>query len=204
MAMPWEAAHLPAIVQAWYPGEQGGRAVADVLFGDVNPAGRLPVTFYRSTGDLPDFEDYSMSNRTYRYFNGRPLFAFGHGLSYTRFGYSDARLNATTVSAGDTVKVSFDLKNIGKRDGDEVAQVYFRHVNSSVPQPKLALCGFARIHLEPGQMVRVNIDISVERFRHWDTTRKQYAVEPGKYELMVGGASDDLRLHLPLNIAATK
>ena len=84
IAMPWEAKHLPAIVQAWYPGEQGGRAVAEVLFGDVNPAGRLPVTFYRSTSDLPPFDDYSMTNRTYRYFNGKPLFAFGHGLSYTQ------------------------------------------------------------------------------------------------------------------------
>ena len=93
MAMPWEAEHLPAIVQAWYPGEQGGRAVAEVLFGDVNPAGRLPVTFYRSTADLPAFEDYSMSNRTYRYFDGKPLFAFGHGLSYTKFSYTNAALN---------------------------------------------------------------------------------------------------------------
>ena len=90
MAMPWEAEHLPAILQAWYPGEQGGRAVAEVLFGDVNPAGHLPVTFYRSTADLPAFDDYSMSNRTYRYFNGKPLFAFGHGLSYTKFNYRTA------------------------------------------------------------------------------------------------------------------
>ena len=88
IAMPWEAEHLPAIVQAWYPGEEGGRAVAEVLFGDVNPAGRLPVTFYASTADLPAFDDYSMANRTYRYFTGKPLFAFGHGLSYTKFDYA--------------------------------------------------------------------------------------------------------------------
>ena len=94
IAMPWEAEHLPAILQAWYPGEQGGRAVADVLFGDVNPAGRLPVTFYRATDDLPPFEDYSMSNRTYRYFGGTPLFAFGHGLSYTKFDYCGASARA--------------------------------------------------------------------------------------------------------------
>ena len=94
IAMPWEAKNLPAIVQAWYPGEQGGRAVAEVLFGDVNPAGRLPITFYRSTDDLPAFENYSISNRTYRYFNGTPEFAFGHGLSYTKFDYSGAQLNA--------------------------------------------------------------------------------------------------------------
>ena len=97
MAMPWEAENLPAIVQAWYPGEEGGRAVAEVLFGDVNPAGRLPVTFYRSTADLPPFDDYSMANRTYRYFKGKPLFAFGHGLSYTQFDYSAAAARRNQV-----------------------------------------------------------------------------------------------------------
>ncbi len=101
IAMPWEAEHLPAIVQAWYPGEQGGRAVAEILFGDVNPAGRLPVTSYRSTEDLPDFEEYSMSNRTYRYFNGQALFAFGHGLSYTAFDYQNRQDRTMhTLSAG--------------------------------------------------------------------------------------------------------
>ena len=99
IAMPWEAENLPAIVQAWYPGEQGGRAVADVLFGDANPAGRLPVTFYAATADLPPFEDYSMSNRTYRYFNGQPEFAFGHGLSYTKFDYTAATLDKSKYTA---------------------------------------------------------------------------------------------------------
>jgi beta-glucosidase len=204
IAMPWEAKNLPAILQAWYPGEQGGRAVAEVLFGDENPAGRLPITFYRSTDDLPAFENYSMSNRTYRYFNGTPLFAFGHGLSYTKFNYTDARLNAKNFNADDTIKISFTLKNSGKRDGDEVAQVYFRHVHSAVPQPKLALCGFARVHLPKNQTARVTLEIPAERFRYWDTAKKQYAVEPGDYELLVGAASDDIRARLPLKIAATK
>jgi beta-glucosidase len=202
VAMPWEAENLPAIMQAWYPGEQGGRAVADVLFGDANPAGRLPVTFYRSTEDLPAFENYSMSNRTYRYFSGTPLFAFGHGLSYTKFDYSDAQLNSTNFNAGDTVKISFTLQNSGARDGDEVAQVYFRHVNSAVPQPRLALCGFARIHLLQNQIARVTVDIPAERLRYWDTDKKQYIVEAGDYEIMVGAASDDIRLRVPLKIAA--
>ena len=200
IAMPWEARHLPAILQAWYPGEQGGRAVAEILFGDVNPAGRLPVTFYRSTSDLPDFEDYSMSNRTYRYFNGKPLFAFGHGLSYTRFHYSSATIDTSRFSASATVKVSFDLKNSGKWDGDEVAQVYFRHKHSAVPQPKLALCGFARVHLAQGGMSHITLDIPAERFRYWDTTNKQYIVEPGDYELLIGAASDDIRLRVPFKI----
>ena len=202
MAIPWEAANLPAILQAWYPGEEGGRAVAEVLFGDVNPAGRLPVTFYRSTADLPAFEDYSMSNRTYRYFNGQPLFAFGHGLSYTKFDYSNPGIDEPFYSPGDTMKLSFTLKNTGARAGDEVAQVYFRHVNPALTQPKLALCGFVRVHLERRQRVNVTVNIPVERLRYWDTARKQYAVEPGDYELLIASASDDIRLRASLKIMA--
>lgn len=203
IAMPWAAEHLPAIVQAWYPGEQGGTAVANVLFGDANPAGRLPVTFYRSTADLPPFEDYAMSNRTYRYFSGRPEFAFGHGLSYTKFHYAAAKLEKSKYAADDTVKISFTLKNSGARDGDEVPQIYFRHVHSALPQAKLALCGFTRIHLARGQGARVTVDIPAERFRYWDTAKQQYAVEPGDYELLVGAASDDIRLRVPLKITAS-
>jgi beta-glucosidase len=203
MALPWEAEHLPAIVQAWYPGEAGGQAVAEVLFGDINPAGRLPVTFYRSTEDLPPFDSYSMSNRTYRYFNGQPLFAFGHGLSYTKFDYSGAQLAAGTCAPGDTLKLSFTVKNTGPRDGDEVAQVYFRHVHSAAPQPKLALCGLQRIHLAKGKSRIVTLDIPAERFRYWDTSRKRYVVEPGQYELLAGAAADDIRLTAPVTIAGT-
>jgi len=201
IAMPWAANKLPAILQAWYPGQAGGQAVGEVLFGDVNPAGRLPVTFYRSTGDLPPFDDYSMSNRTYRYFNGQPLFAFGHGLSYTRFQYSAARLEADKVATGDTLSLAFNLQNSGGRDGDEVAQIYFRHVKSAVPQPKLALCGFVRIHLPQDGVARISLDIPVERFRYWDTAREQYTVEPGDYELLIGAASDDIRLRLPFEVS---
>jgi beta-glucosidase len=196
------ATNLPAILQAWYPGEQGGRAVADVLFGDVNPAGRLPVTFYHATADLPAFDNYSMSNRTYRYFNGQSDFAFGHGLSYTKFDYTNPKLDRTDFAAGDTIKLTFSLLNSGAWDGDEVAQVYFRHVNSARPQPRLALCSFVRIHLQASQGARFTMNIPAERFRNWDTTKKQYTVEPGSYELLVGAASDDIRLRVPLTIAA--
>ncbi len=202
MAMPWEAEHLPAIVQAWYPGEEGGTAVAGVLFGDVNPAARLPVTFYASTADLPAFEDYSMANRTYRYFGGKPLYAFGHGLSYTKFDYGDAKLDAPAVHAGETIKLAFTVTNSGDRDGDEVAQVYFRHVDSAVPQAKPALCAFKRIHLAKGEAATVALDIPAERFRSWDTAKKQYVVEAGKYELLAGGASDDIRQRTPMVIDA--
>lgn len=204
MAIPWEAENLSAIVQVWYPGEQGGRAVADVLFGDVNPAGRLPITFYRSTENLPAFDDYSMDNRTYRYFEGKPLFAFGHGMSYTKFDYSGARLNATNITAGGTVKVSFTVKNSGECDGDEVVQVYYRHVHSALPQARLALCSFVRTPLVQGQAAHITLNIPAERFRNWDAVKKQYVVEPGDYEILIGAASDDIRARLPLKILPAK
>src|ERR1051325_4816115 len=202
MAMPWETEHLPAILQLWYPGEQGGRAAAEILFGDINPSGHLPVTFYASTADLPDFRDYAMSNRTYRYFAGKPQFAFGHGLSYTTFRFQDARLDAKKLSADETAKISFVVKNTGDRDGDAVAQVYFRHVRSSVAQPKLALCGFTRVHLNRGETRQVTIEVPAKRLRYWDAGRKQYVVEAGDYEFLVGEASDDIRVKLPMTIAA--
>jgi len=200
MAMPWATENIPAILQAWYPGEQGGRAIADILFGDENPSGRLPVTFYKSTDDLPSFDDYSMSNRTYRYFDCQPEFAFGHGLSYTKFDYNDAKLSSAVVRSTAAVKVSFALANVGDRDGDEVAQVYFRHVNSAVPQPKLALCGFTRLHLQAGQGAHLTLQIPAERFRYWNEKKKSYQVEAGDYELLIGAASDDIRLRVPLTV----
>jgi beta-glucosidase len=204
IAMPWEAEHLPAIVQVWYPGEEGGKAVAEVLIGDVNPAGRLPVTFYRSTSDLPAFDNYSMSNRTYRYFSGKPLFAFGHGLSYTHFDYHQPKLDNSEVDASGTVTLTFELANTGKADGDEVAQVYFRHVHSAVPQPRLALCGFQRVHLGSGREETVRFEIPAARFRYWDTVRKQYIVEAGDYELLAGAASDDIRLRVPFKVNSNR
>jgi beta-glucosidase len=200
MAMPWEVAHVPAILQAWYPGEQGGKAVGEILFGDVNPSGHLPLTFYASTADLPDFRDYSMTNRTYRYFNGRPEFAFGHGLSYTKFKFSGGKLAAKAVSPDGTVKVSFTVKNSGERDGDVVPQIYFQHLDSAVLQPKLALCGFARVHLKRGESKTVAVEVPAKQLRYWDTEKKQYVVEPGRYQFLVGAASDDIQLKLPARI----
>ncbi|HEX9048364.1 MAG TPA: glycoside hydrolase family 3 C-terminal domain-containing protein [Verrucomicrobiae bacterium] len=200
MAMPWAVKHLPAILQAWYPGEQGGRAVGEILFGDVNPSGHLPLTFYASTADLPAFTDYSMSNRTYRYFNGKPEFAFGHGLSYTKFQFRDGQVAVKGVPSDGAAKVSFTVRNSGNRAGDAVAQVYFRHIHSRVPQPKLALCGFARVHLERGESADLAVEIPAARLRFWDTEKKQYVVEPGNYEFLIGAASDDIRLKAPVTI----
>ena len=202
VALPWEDEHLSAILQAWYPGQAGGRAVAEVLFGEVNPSGHLPVTFYRATADMPAFTDYSMTNRTYRYFSGKPLYAFGHGLSYTKFTFQDGKLASEKVPANGVAKVSFQIENTGNFDGDEVVQVYFRHVNSKVPQPKLALCGFTRVHLKRGESKTVTVEVPTTRLRYWDTEKKQYVVESGDYEILIGAASDDIRLKLPMTIVA--
>jgi beta-glucosidase len=191
-----------AIALPWYPGEKGGQAVAEVLFGKVNPSGHLPITFYRATTDLPAFTNYSMANRTYRYFSGKPLYAFGHGLSYTKFDFKSGKLGSKKIPADGTVKVMFTVKNSGKLDGDEVAQVYFRHVHSAVPQPKLALCGFTRVHLKHGKSTKVTVEVPAARLRYWDTQKKQYVVEPGDYQFLIGAASDDIRLKLPMTIAA--
>jgi len=202
MAMPWEAANISAIVQAWYPGQEGGKAVAEVLFGDVNPAGRLPVTFYHATADLPSFLDYSMADRTYRYFQGKPLFAFGHGLSFTQFKYEAAHLDKAQVNTNDTVHVKVDVANTGARDGDEVVQVYFRHVKSAVPQPIEALCGFQRVSVAVKQTAHLDIAVPMKEFRYWDTAKKGYVVESGDYEILVGASSDDIRAKLPLRVGA--
>jgi beta-glucosidase len=202
MAMPWETAHVPAILQAWYPGEQGGKAVGEILFGDVNPSGHLPLTFYAATADLPDFRDYSMTNRTYRYFTGKPEFAFGHGLSYTKFRFSGAKLETHSVSRTGSFKVSFTVKNAGDRDGDLVGQVYFEHLDSKVPQAKLALCGFTRVHLKRGESQTVTVEVPAKQLRYWDTAKKQYVVELGKYQFLVGAASDDIQLKLPARVVA--
>jgi beta-glucosidase len=194
MALKWESDHLPAIVQAWYPGEEGGQAVAQVLFGEVNPAGRLPVTFYASTSDLPPFNNYSMENRTYRYFDGKPLWAFGHGLSYTTFEYSNAKLDSDSVTSDGTIKLTFTVKNTGNRDGDEVSQVYFRSETSNDLQAKQTLCAFTRLKVEKGNSTQVSLTIPAKRLRHWDTKQKQYVVDPGEYALLIGGSSDQANL----------
>jgi beta-glucosidase len=176
--------------------------VANLLFGEVNPSGRLPVTFYASTADLPAFDDYSMANRTYRYFSGKPLFAFGHGLSFTQFEYSNPTIREDEVKPDGTVHLSFSLKNVGSRDGDEVPQVYFRHVKSAVPQAQLALCGFSRVHLVKGDSTNVTVNVPATRFRYWDTKREQYVVEPGQYEVLIGSASDDIRSKAHVTVSA--
>jgi len=201
IAMPWEAENLPAILQAWYPGGEGGAAVADVLFGKYNPSGRLPITFYASTADLPGLSDYRMANRTYRYFKGKPLFPFGFGLSYTTFDYGAASLKAASVT--DTVDVTLPVKNSGGMDGDEVVQVYLHHKNSPVPQPVRSLVAFKRVTVAKGVSMPVHFTIPVETFRYWSTMQNKYVVDPGEYELQFGASSADIRQTCTVTVAGS-
>jgi beta-glucosidase len=194
IAMPWEAGNLPAILQAWYPGQAGGTAVARVLFGDCSPSGRLPITFYRSTADLPAFTNYSMANRTYRFFAGQPLFPFGHGLSYTQFRYGPATLAQDRIAAEGVVTAKLELTNTGGRDGDEVVQVYCHPVGAENPQlPRQRLCCFQRVHVAKGQSTPVTLSFPVSALRRWDAQTKAYVVDTGAYELRVGASSADIR-----------
>lgn len=193
LALPWEAENLDAIIEAWYPGQQGGTAVADVLFGDYNPAGRLPLTFYASSGDLPDFEDYDMSNRTYRYFKGKPLFPFGHGLSYTTFDYGKARADKKILRAGEGLTLTIPLKNIGKLSGDEVVQVYLRNPGDK-EGPIKTLRAFRRISLEAGQAEDVLFELPASTFEWFNPATNRMDLLPGKYELLYGGTSDEKAL----------
>jgi beta-glucosidase len=195
IAVEWAQASLPAILVGWYPGQQGGNAVADVLFGAVSPAGRLPVTFYRSVAQLPPFADYDMKGRTYRYFAGEPLYPFGHGLSYTRFEYSDLRIDRTEAGPGDLVNVSLAVRNAGARPGDEVVQLYARAVAPTLPMPIKQLRGFERVSLAPGEQHRVSFRLTpAGDLARYDEARKSFVVEPGDYELQIGASSRDIRL----------
>lgn len=198
MGINWEAENLPAIVDAWYPGESGGTAVAEVLFGDYNPAGRLPLTFYSSIDDLPDFNDYDVkNNRTYMYFTGKPLYAFGHGLSYTKFDYRNLRVGRDN----DSVTLTFDIRNTGKRDGDEVAQVYVRFPDiDGVKTPLKQLKGFKRVNIGKGKTAKVEITVPIAELRLWDDNSKEFYTPEGRYEFMVGKSSDNIVLQSPVDI----
>jgi beta-glucosidase len=194
VASPWAAENLPAILVAWYPGQRGGSAIADVLFGDVNPGGRLPVTFYRGVEQLPPFADYDMKGRTYRYFEGTTLYPFGYGLSYTRFEYSDIHVDKAVVAADDPLAVSVTVRNVGLRAGDEVVQLYAGALQPPRPMPLQQLRGFSRVTLAPGEGRRVQFSLRpVDDFGYYDDTRKAFAVDPGEYEIRVGGSSRDIR-----------
>ncbi|NLW96119.1 MAG: glucan 1,4-alpha-glucosidase, partial [Xanthomonadaceae bacterium] len=203
LGIDWAKDHLPAILVAWYPGQRGGNAVADVLFGDHNPAGRLPVTFYKADEPLPAFDDYAMEGRTYRYFRGEPLYPFGHGLSYTTFEYGDVRLDRATVDAGGRVTATVSVRNGGTRAGDEVVQLYLRALEPKRPRAIRELRGFERIHLAPGESREVTFTFTPEKdLRHYDEQAGAYAVDPGRYLVEVGASSADIRASAEVEVRA--
>ena len=190
LSIGWEDEHIPAILDAWYPGELGGTAVAEALFGACNPAGRLPLTWYRSLDDLPPFDDYDITKRTYKYFDGPVLYPFGHGLSYSRFKYSRLRVK----DCGETVEVSLKLRNRGPLDGDEVVQVYVRLPEYEGKAPVKELRAFQRVHLRKGERKRVTISVRREDLRYWSVEKQCFVVPDGRLEVLVGASSADIRL----------
>jgi len=180
---------VPAVLQAWYGGEAAGEAVADVLFGDYNPAGRLPLTFYKSVNDLPAFENYDMAGRTYRYFEGEVLYPFGYGLSYTTFSYDNLILEKDEIGTDERITVSVDISNTGQWDGEEVVQMYIRDQESGVTRPLKDLRGFERVSVKAGQTIVVSMTLGPDELAYYDTAAGSYKVEPGLYEIMVGPSS---------------
>ena len=186
-----ETQSCDAILQAWYPGQAGGQAVAEVLFGDYNPAGRLPVTFYKNVDQLPDFEDYNMTGRTYRYFQGEPLFPFGHGLSYTTFTYGDVQLPASAKD-DETIKICVPVTNSGKMDGDEIVQVYIKK-QSDTEGPIKALRAFKRVHIPAGQTIQVELELTPKQLEWWDAETNTMRTQAGNFDVMIGRNSEDLQ-----------
>ncbi len=200
LAVNWENAHVGAIVDVWYPGQEGGDAVADVLFGDYNPGGRLPVTFYKSVKDLPAFEDYAMKGRTYRYFEGKPLYPFGYGLSFTRFNYDGVTVSKSMVAPHDTVLVNVAMGNTGDVDGDEVVQLYVRRTDMSQGEPLKSLKGFKRVHLAKGVSTTVQIPLLIHDLRAYDEKADGEVVAPGNYEIQIGSSSSDIKLTTSIQV----
>ena len=197
LAVNWLHRHAPAIIEAWYPGEQGGNAIADALFGDYNPAGRLPITFYASLLQLPPLEDYEINvGRTYMYLPGAPLYPFGHGLSYTRFEYRNLRLDRQTAGITATV----DVTNTGDRDGDEVVQLYVRADVPGVLMPAQQLRAFQRIPIPAGATRTVSLPVKTADLAYWDESRHDFVVGAGNYEFRVGASSADIRLRETIRV----
>ena len=189
LAVNWSNEHANAILEAWYSGEEGGAAIAETLSGKNNPAGRLPVTFYKDVSQLPNFENYSMEGRTYRYFQGKPFYPFGYGLSYTKFSYIDLRLAQQTVNAGDPIAANVTVTNAGKVPGDEIVEVYlkFPPVKGA---PLLALRGFQRIHLDPGASQQVHFELE-DRDLGMMTEEGHPIITGGNYTIIIGGGQPD-------------
>lgn len=192
LAVAWADQNIPAIIQAFYPGAEGGKAVAALLFGEYSPSGKLPVTFYRTTEELPDFRDYSMRNRTYRYMQNEPLYPFGYGLSYTRFEYRDLKLERNSIRIGENVDCSVMVKNIGGYDAEETVQLYLKDVAASVEVPRWQLRGVRKVFLKPGEEAEVHFQLSPRQMALIDNEGR-CLLEPGSFEVYLGGSQPDER-----------
>ena len=204
LAVNWEQDNLPAIVGGHCLGQEQGPALAEVLFGDYNPGGKLTTTWFRAVEDLPEFHDYNVRNgRTYLYFRGVPLYPFGHGLSYTSFRYKNLRLSDTTLKPGGKLTVTLDVINTGSREGDEIVQLYVRFPEAKVQRPIKQLADFDRIHLKAGETKTVTLDLAYEHqaLRYWDEAKYDFVAEPGSMEIMVGASSADIRLNQTVQLA---
>ena len=191
LSVSWARDHAAAVMEAWFPGEEGGHAIADVLLGTVNPGGKLPYTVYESTADIPPQTEYDITKGfTYMYFAGKPVFPFGYGLSYTQFAYSNLAVAAQKDGA---TTVTVDVRNTGSVAGDEVAQLYIHQEKCSVQQAIKKLVGFERVHLDPGQTQTVHLNITPRQLSFYDVNTKRFVVEPGTFDVMVGSSSDDIR-----------
>lgn len=201
LAVDWAQANVPAILTAFYDGQDQGTAVADVLFGDFNPGGKLTTTWYKGDATLPPIGDYDLrKGRTYLYYEGAPLYPFGHGLSYTTFAYGNLQIAPATIAATRTASITVDVSNTGARPGDEVVQLYTRDAFASVPRPIKELRGFQRIHLDPGQSRKVTFTLAAKDLAFWDTTSHGWRVEDGVFDIAVGASSADIRAQGSLSV----
>lgn len=192
LSVTWADTNVPAIIQAWYPGAQGGRAIASLLFGEFSPSGRLPVTFYRTTEELPDFRDYSMKNRTYKYMENEALYPFGYGLCYSKFEYSDLSMSSQKITAGESISCFFKVKNIGSFESKEVVQLYLKDVETSVVAPKWQLRGVKKINLLPNEQIEVSFTLLPEDMLLVNNEGES-VLEAGSFEIYVGGSQPDSR-----------
>ena len=200
VALEQNEADYDALICAWYGGQAGGTAVGDIVSGKVSPSGRLPITFYKSTAQLPDFLDYNMKGRTYRYMTEEPLYPFGYGLSYADFSYGKAKLSSKSIKAGESVTVTVDLKNNSNVASDEVVQIYVKRLGDA-DAPVKSLKGFQRVSMNGGEKKSVSIELPASSFEYYDSAADDLIVKPGKYQILYGSSSADADLKaLPLTI----
>ncbi|HEX9058783.1 MAG TPA: glycoside hydrolase family 3 C-terminal domain-containing protein, partial [Clostridia bacterium] len=190
LSVAWADENVPAIIEAWYPGAEGGEAIASMIFGEYSPSGRLPVTFYRTTEELPDFKDYSMKNRTYKYMKNEALYPFGYGLSYTKFEYTELKISSDKINAGDSIKCSIKVRNAGEIESDEIVQLYLKDMEASVEVPRWQLAGIRRVNLKPSEEIQAELEISPRQMALIDYEGK-CILEPGYFEIFVSGSQPD-------------